>query len=133
MDDHRDEPIFCTLGVGAILFRARPLPADHRVLHPADGRVNRNGHGLRIVERELRINLQRVSYCVRAVTAPQWLALLRPIAHGHHLAPVKIHAQRIPDKLARAGKCKIPHIVRLVDPRLLPLLLLLIVLHPHPL
>ena len=127
MDDHADEAVLSVLRIGAVLLRTRALPAKHRVLHATNGGIHGDGDGVRIIKRVARKHLHRVRHRVRAVSAPERLAFLRPIAHAHDCFSVEIHAHCVPQKLARAAPREIPHVVRLVNPRLFALRLFLFV------
>ena len=96
VNDDADEPILRALGIGAVLFRTRPLPADHRVLHAADRGIHRDRHRIRIVKCVPRKNFHRVRHRMRAIPAPERFTFLRPIAHAHDLFPVEIHAHGVP-------------------------------------
>ena len=124
VDDHADERVFRALGVGAVLLRPRPVEADHRVFHSADGAVDRPGDRVGVGEGEPVVDFDGVGDGVGRILVPERHAFLGVERHRHDRLAVDLRARdrhRVPDELARAGEGEVPDILRFEHPGLLAL------------
>ena len=81
MNDDGDEGVFGAFGIGAVFFGARTIEANHGIFHSEDGTVDRNGDRIRVIEDELRIDIQSMNDGVSRVFAPKWLGFIRIKRH----------------------------------------------------
>ena len=116
VDNHANHPVFGAFGIGAVLFRATVIEADHRVFHPDFFGVHRNRGGIRIIKSVFGIISQRVCHNFCGILLPERIAFFGIVGHRHHRAIAERHAHRVPNKFSGACPTEIANVFRFENP-----------------
>jgi hypothetical protein len=85
VDDHADHAILRPLAVGTVLLGPTTVEADHRILHADAIGMYTDRNGIDVIAGILAVGLDGVRHHLGAVLLPQWIALLRVVAHAEHV------------------------------------------------
>ena len=118
VDDHAHQSQLRPLAVGAVLFRARAVEAEHRIFHAtAPAQTHATGrYGVGVVEGVAPIDLECVRHGSGAVLVPEGHSLLGVAALRDDHAVVDLHALGIPDQTLAGVPCEVTHVHGLEAP-----------------
>ena len=116
MDDHGDQIVFGGRRIRPILPRSWAVETNHRVFHATDGSIDTDGNWVRVIKRVSAVDIERVNDRVGRVLAPQRLAFVGVITHGHDRVVIDFVALGIPDEFSAGGKGKVADGFGSIDP-----------------